>query len=153
MQCCVWESPMLGCTAETDDMQHLFQLESQMYLEMCFRFLLSNCKTENDLCLVCLDGPINTELFSHSSESHVHVHFRACIVLGIMLTSFLSQCPVWYNSGEVLTGNWWDGNHGLWLAFPKWDRKQSKQASPGLHEQCGLKSNTFLATTVLWHLI
>lgn len=31
-------------------------------------------------------------------------------------------------------------------------KKKRNQASPGLSEECGLKSNTFLATTVMWHL-
>lgn len=86
MQHCVCESPMLGCTAETDDMQRSLQLESQICLEMCFRFLVSDCKNEGDLSLVCVDVPVNTEFFLHSSELDVknsvhcvhHVEYLFC---------------------------------------------------------------------------
>lgn len=84
---------MLGCTAETDDVQRSLQLESQICLEMWFRFLVSDWKNEDDLSLVCVDGPVNTELFLQSSESDAKVQSSVCIMSGTcsVLTSFLSQ--------------------------------------------------------------
>lgn len=92
-QCCVWESPMLGCTTKTDDMQCSLQLENQICLDMCFRFLVSNQKNEDNLSLVCIDGPVNAEFFLHSSELDEKVQSSVCITSRTcsVLTSSLSQ--------------------------------------------------------------
>ena len=84
---------MLGCTPETDDMQRSLQLESQICLEMWFRFLVSKWINEDDLSLVCVDGPVNTEFFLHSSELDVKVQSSVCITSDTcsVLTSFLGQ--------------------------------------------------------------
>lgn len=112
-------------------------------------------------------GPVNSEFFLHSSELDVKVQSSVCVMSGTysVLPSLLSQQwaaregvqrPVWYSLLVALTWTWWDSNRGLWLTLAKWafkKKKKKKQANPGLQEQRGLKSNTFLDTTVLWHLI
>lgn len=153
MQHCVCESPMLGCTAEPDDTQRSLQLERQICLEMWFRFLFSNWKNEDNLSLVWVDGPVNTELFLHSRfrcECPVQCVYRA----GYLFCAHIIAWPALSCQGggpvpcvvQLVRG--FDMNL---MRRQSWAVIDTCKVS--FHEQHGLKWNTFLATTVLWHLV